>query len=334
MSAQAEARPVARGAVNIMATGPVGQVAELAAHAEHLGFGRIWIADEGMSTRDVFVSLTAVAARTTRALIGPGITNPFVRHPAVTAGAVATLHEFSNGRAFCGLGAGGGLSLGPLAVQRRRPVQAVADMIGAMRALWAGETVTMQSHAFSLQNARLHNAPPDAHIKIHVAGRGPKMVQTAGRLADGFYISYVHKAFIGELVQRLGSAGRRLWLTCCTRIVTTEADWEAARRDMSIRIPDSPPEIHNALGITPTEVAAVRSALAAGGPALAAREVRAEWVEPFVISGTTDECRTELAALMSTFGMDEFTVNAGDLNTAPELLESMADILGLRPPSG
>ena len=49
------------GTVNIMATGPVDRGVEVAAAAERLGFTRCWLYDEGVVTRDVYVTLAAIA---------------------------------------------------------------------------------------------------------------------------------------------------------------------------------------------------------------------------------------------------------------------------------
>lgn len=314
-----------RGSVNLMATGSAAQVAEAAAEAERLGYSRIWVADEGIATRDPYVTLTAIGEATSEVKIGPGITNPYTRHPGVTAGAIASLDEFTGGRAFLGLGAGGGLSLGPLAMARRYPVRAARDMISALRALWAGETVNRERAPVVFCEARLVNPRPG--IEIHLAGRGPMMVRLAGEMADGFYISYVHKAMLGSLINRLRSAGRTLTLTYCTRFVLDDTDWEAARRDMSFRLPDSPPDVHEAIGITPDEVAALRSALIKGGPTAAAPLVRDEWVTPFVIAGSSQECRAELRDLVKAHGINEVLIGVDDLDTAAARLQAMAAII-------
>ena len=133
-----------------MAKAPVGEIVELAVLAEQMGYERCWLFDEGVMTRDVFVTLAAIAERTSTIKIGPGITNPYVRHPGATAAAIASIDELSDGRAFIGVGAGGGLALGPLAVERTRPLQVVADAVTAMRGLFAGDTVTMTSETLSL----------------------------------------------------------------------------------------------------------------------------------------------------------------------------------------
>ena len=124
--------------VNLMPNSPVLDVVDLGVLAEQLGYRRCWVYDEGLHTRDVYVTLTAVALATEKILIGPGITNPYVRHPGVTAAAVATLDELSGSRAFVGIGAGGGLTLDPLGIQRQNPVRALSEMVKASRGLFRG----------------------------------------------------------------------------------------------------------------------------------------------------------------------------------------------------
>src|SRR5262249_31139667 len=85
---------------------PVSRVAELGVLCERLGFDSYWVADQRWM-RDVWVSLSATALRTSRILLGTRVTDPYVRHPALTAVAVASLDELSSGRAILGLGAGG-----------------------------------------------------------------------------------------------------------------------------------------------------------------------------------------------------------------------------------
>ena len=57
--------------------------------------------------RECYVGLAALAARTDQIRLGPGVTDPYSRHPAVTAATIATLDELSGRRALLGLGVGG-----------------------------------------------------------------------------------------------------------------------------------------------------------------------------------------------------------------------------------
>ena len=69
---------------------PLPDLVELGRLAESLGYSRIWVPDEGLATRDVFVAMTALAMSTERIAIGTGIVNPYTRHPALTASAIAS----------------------------------------------------------------------------------------------------------------------------------------------------------------------------------------------------------------------------------------------------
>ena len=114
-----------RAGVNLIPEAPVGVISDLAVEAERLGFDRCWVYDEGLATRDLYVTMTAIAQATSRLEIGPGITNAYTRHPGQTAAAIATLDELSGGRAFLGLGAGGSLTLDPLVLGRVHPLETV-----------------------------------------------------------------------------------------------------------------------------------------------------------------------------------------------------------------
>ncbi len=310
--------------VNLMPTGPVGQVVELAALAEAHGYRRCWVYDEGVVTRDVYVTLAAIAAATDRIGLGPGITNPYVRHPGATAAAVATLDELCGGRAFVGLGAGGGLTLGPLAVERTRPLASVEHTITALRSLFDGQQVTMSGPTFGLDRARLSFGRPD--IEIFVAGRGPRMIDLGGRLGDGFYLSYIHKELLGDHVRSVRDAAgdRPFTVVWSTAIASTDAELDAVRAQLTFRLVDSPPEVRDRLGLHDDRRDAIRNALATGGPAAAAHLIDPAWAESFALVGSPTECALELAAIADEHGIDEFLLPVQDLDAGAALIERVA----------
>ena len=315
----------------VMPEGPVDQVVAAAVAAERLGCSRVWIPDEGLAARECWVTLGAVAAATDSVEVGTGITNSYTRHPGVTAAAVATLDEASNGRAALGIGAGGALTLTPLAIERRAPITAMRELVTASRALWSGDTVDSDGVAGGFRQARLGYGRPD--IPIWLAGRGPRVMRLAGELADGFIMSFVHKELIGEHVAMISGAadahGRpRPRLCYMTILATTERARQAARAGLTFRLVDSPADVKDRIGLDPDTEAAIRQGLADGGPAAAARLVRDEWVDAFVISGTADECRSELTELVEAHQIDEFQVSVNDLHTAADDLELAAAIVG------
>ena len=313
----------------VMPEGPVAQVVRAAVEAERLGCSRVWIPDEGLGARECWVTLGAVAAATSSVEVGTGITNAYTRHPGMTAAAVATLDEASNGRAALGIGAGGALTLTPLAIERRAPLTAMRDLVTTSRALWSGETVDHDGVAGGFQRARLGYGRPD--IPIWLAGRGPRVVRLAGELADGFILSFVHKELIGEHVAALRGAAeahRRPHPRLCymTILATNDQARAAARASLTFRLVDSPGDVKARIGLDSQTEAAIRQGLSDGGPKAAARFVRDDWVDAFVICGTVDECRDELAALVALHNIDEFQVSVNDLESAADDLALAATI--------
>ena len=63
---------------------PVPEMAALVARAEALGYDDVWLADERFF-REVYATLTVFAQSTRRVRLGPCVTDPYSRHPALTA---------------------------------------------------------------------------------------------------------------------------------------------------------------------------------------------------------------------------------------------------------
>ena len=315
------------GAVMLIAEEPVDRVVELARLAESLGFSRVWVPDEGLATRDVFVTMAAIAMATRTISIGTGIVNPYSRHPAMVASAIATIDEVSGGRAFLGYGAGGSLTLGPLGIDRSRPLAHVRDAITACRELFSGRVVelggTVPLHGASIDYGR-------SDIEIWFAGRGPRMLTQAGALADGVLLEFLHKPSLGYYVERVreGARGARRSPKLCysTTVVTDPARLDQIRPHMTYRLVDSPPEVREAVGISDTDRERIREAMA-GGLAAAAPLIPDEWIEPFVIMGTPQECAAELAEITERHGMDEFMVAVADMSDADVLMTQVAEVL-------
>lgn len=314
--------------VNLIPEAGAASIVELAVEAERLGFTRCRVYDEGIVTRDVYVVMTAIALATERMTIGPGITNPYTRHPAQTASAIASLDELSGGRALLGIGAGGSLALDPIGLERRSPLAAVAETIEIARALFSGAAVDHDGTFAVLRSARLSYARPD--IEIWLAGRGPKILQLGGRLADGVILDFLHHDTIAssvELVREAGAAaGRRSRICYSTVLVTDDDDLEFVRPHMTYRLVDAPPPVQAAIGLGAPDVDRIRAAMA-GGLAAAAELVRDEWVLPFVIHGSRDECRAAVADLVERHDIEEFLLPMFDMPDPSGYLRRVAETL-------
>ncbi|MCI0548375.1 MAG: LLM class flavin-dependent oxidoreductase [Candidatus Rokubacteria bacterium] len=162
---------------------PPAQLAELAALAESAGYDDFWLADERFF-REVYACLTACALRTRRIRLGPCVTDPYSRHPALTAMAIATLDEVSDRRALLGLGAGVS-GFRELGVDASRSATAIREAVELIRALLAGQTVTVKGREVSFADGRLDFAAPRADLPIFVASQRAAGSRVAGRVSDG-----------------------------------------------------------------------------------------------------------------------------------------------------
>ena len=283
--------------------------------AEELGYSYCMVADEGLML-DVYAVLGAAARATSTIRLG-AVTNPYTRHPAATAAAIATIDEMSGGRAFVTLVAGGTMVLHPMGIQRSAPLATMADTIEALRLLWRGEPVTWQGRRFSLEGAQLTTGPHS--IPVWIAARGEKMLALAGTHADGLVLmvkSDLADAFeIAEQARQgvqpesgvvPGGGLTRIYLD---RLAYKPEMIEEAKHLYGYAIMDSPPRILKNLGLNDDEIAGLKHAFELGGPEAVGQLVTDDLVAEYQIAGTPEECRIQLQHLIGAHRLDAFFVN-------------------------
>lgn len=151
---------------------------ERAQLVERVGLHGIGVGDTPL-TRDPYVSLAAAATVTSRISLGPIVTNPVTRHPAVTASAISSLNDLSAGRAFLGLSSGDsaarhrGLSPAKLA-DMRATIAATRDLLDGRTTIWRETPV----------GAQWTHGP----VPILMAADGQRSMRVAGELADAVLI--------------------------------------------------------------------------------------------------------------------------------------------------
>ncbi len=179
-------KPITTG-VLLMGDLSAEDLASLARQLEDWGYDYIWLADERFF-REIYSCLTLCALNTKKIQIGVCVTDPYSRHPALTAMAIATLDEISEGRAVLGIGAGVS-GFGELGIDRARPALAMREMVGLVRKLMTGENVDFQGRTVQFNHGALNFTPVRADLPIYVASNAPRGLQVAGELADGAIIS-------------------------------------------------------------------------------------------------------------------------------------------------
>ena len=292
-------------------TEPVARLASHARLAEELGFDSVWVIDSQLLCREVYLTLAAIAAATTRIKFGTGVTQPTTRHSSVTASSMATLQEMSGGRAMLGIGLGFS-SLGTIGMKPAR-IATMERHIAEVRVLLAGEAVMFENDVAG----RMGWLERPMSVPVHIGASGPRLTRTAGRIADGaIMLQGVDPAFVARAVAQVreGAAGRAVEMSCWTP-VGLHADHDAALAQVRARaaaaIKNADPEWFEG-----DEKEFVRQLRAAYDTTSHARPssphsaaVPAGLIARYAVAGTPGEFRDQLARLLAQPGLDRVILN-------------------------
>ncbi|MGE4426475.1 MAG: LLM class flavin-dependent oxidoreductase [Solirubrobacteraceae bacterium] len=216
---------------------PARRAVELAQKAEANGFDSVWWPDHLMGWHpdsvwnEDFTPLAAVqdnphmyfepltmmgaaGAATERVRVGTCVTEVMRRHPAMLAQHIVTVDHLSEGRAILGLGSGERLNVEPYGMDWRKPVGRLKEGLEVMRLLWASDRpVDFHGDFFRLEDAIMglptyQGKDPD----IWLASHGPRMLELAGREADGWLPTFMspedYGSKLGTIREHAERAGR------------------------------------------------------------------------------------------------------------------------------
>jgi len=171
------------------------ELLEQAAAAEEAGFHALWISDHYHPWNDEqgnspFVwSVIGSISQVCSLPVTTAVTCPTVRiHPAVIAQAAATAAELLHGRFTLGVGTGEALNehiLGDPWPTLDRRLEMLEEAVALIRELWTGQVVSWEGKHFTVDHARIYNRP-EQPLPIFVSGFGPKAIDAAARIGDGY----------------------------------------------------------------------------------------------------------------------------------------------------
>jgi len=289
----------------------------LSKQVDEAGFDYVWICDH-YHNRYVHSVLARLALVTKRVKLGPGVTNPFMVHPAVSAAAIATLDELSGGRAVLGISAGDPIFLSTVGVKLRHPLTAVREAVHIVRELLAGKRVNFAGEAFACRGARLRFKPV-SKVPIYVGGRGTRMLELAGSIADGVLINASHHDDLRECVEyvRRGarSVGRKpkeldMVAYMATSIHDDVAKARAAAKTVVAFVASSaPPSALEKHGIAAADVERIREKLRVGKIQDAAAAVTGRMIDAFSICGKPAELARHVEGL-SKIGITQTVIGS------------------------
>jgi alkanesulfonate monooxygenase SsuD/methylene tetrahydromethanopterin reductase-like flavin-dependent oxidoreductase (luciferase family) len=155
--------------------------ARMASLGERLGWDLVGIADTPGNAMDAWVALTVAAMHTERVGLAACVTNLETRHPAITAGAAASVDAVSGGRVILGVGTGhsGVVNVGASA----SPVGSFREGLAFVRTLLAGERASLGATTTRL-------AGLGRRVPVYAAASGPGALRAAGAVADGAFVNH------------------------------------------------------------------------------------------------------------------------------------------------
>lgn len=284
---------------------------EYVAYAESRGFDAVWQAESRL-VREATVPLAAFAAVTERIKVGSGVADCWSRNPARLAATFSTLDDLAPGRVLLGLGAWWDPLAAKVGISRTHPLTVMREVVSAVRALLANETVTFQGEWVHLTGVELdyvyqERRPKD--VPIYIGATGDKMLEVAGEIADGVVLNYLvspdyNERALDHLVTGLDRAGRKLedldrpQLVVCSVHEDEETALDMARL-MVTQYLGQQPHIMRASGVPQSLLDAVGEVLT--WPATheqveaASKLVPDEVVGMLTASGTPDQARARVA---------------------------------------
>jgi 5,10-methylenetetrahydromethanopterin reductase len=292
---------------------------DLCREAESTGFEWLGVADSQSVFHEMYVALTLAALNTSRVRVGPLVTNPLTRHLVVTASAMASIDELSNGRAVLGIGSGDSAiyTLGaPPAT-----LAGLEESIDTLGRLTGGEAVKREARTWQVHRT-------SRRVPIYLAAEGPRTLELAGRVADGVIVGLgltteVIGLSLAAIERGARAAGRALadldvWWFAKTNVADTH---EAAVGPIKMALAASanhafrftlegkgiPAELHEPIRGLQREYNAHHHEIAGAGNAV----LTDRWgltdflVDRFAIAGTPGECVTQIRRAM-TAGARQF----------------------------
>jgi 5,10-methylenetetrahydromethanopterin reductase len=305
----------------------------LAQKAEACGFAEVHIAERLDFGYATWPTLFLMAEHTRRILLGPGVTNPYSRHPVVTAKQLAMLDAHSGGRAVLGLGQGDLWQLKQLGLGHPRPLAALREAVQVVRYCLAGRDDGYCGEVFSIAaGARLKWQAVRPEVAIFVGSRSPGGMAVAGEVADELHLpNCVAPEFLALARNQIRLGAERavrpalVLPLASSPQCSVSRDREAAARHARARIGafiqwlKVPCEL---LGISAGEVQALAQAAQRSDHDYLLRYVPERYLRAFAVAGTPTEVIAQLEAL-AALGLDHITLN----EPGPDL-EDALDLLG------
>ena len=278
---------------------PPEQLPAYARLVERLGYDELWVVEDCFFTGAV--SAAAVAASVTETLrIGIGILPAAFRNPALAAMELANLDRLFPGRILPGFGHGMPDWVRQVGAHHPSPLAVLGETVSAVRALLAGETVTVDGQYAKLNEVTLAFPPAEPPL-ISTGVRGARSLRLSGQVADGTILAECASPAYLRWARELIDAGRadagrsndphRLTVYSFLDFDDQRA---SARRAIAGRFVGGPP-----LSPADDDLAEEIATLVAAHPEVTdlAAALPESYLDRFAVAGTAEQCATSVRGL-------------------------------------
>jgi 5,10-methylenetetrahydromethanopterin reductase len=249
------------------------QLPAFARRVERDGFDELWVIEDCFLAGG-FTMAAAALAVTERLGVGIGLLPVPMRNPAVAAMEIAGLARVAPGRLTVTFGHGVEGWMRQIGARPPNRLVALEEVVRAVRALLAGEEVTTDGDHVQLDGVRLGHVP-EPPPEILIGSTGPRALEIAGRVADGFLLPEgAGPAAVRWAHGLAGGIGAvYAWLSVDD---DRDAAAEALRPGLAERFAaGSYPRLFELAGVTAVDRDAVRAMAVAGDPGDCAAALRA-----------------------------------------------------------
>jgi alkanesulfonate monooxygenase SsuD/methylene tetrahydromethanopterin reductase-like flavin-dependent oxidoreductase (luciferase family) len=154
--------------------------------AERGGFDELWLAEDCFAAGGLALAATALALTETLS-VGIGLLPAAVRNPAIAAMELATLARLHPGRSTAAFGHGVDAWMRQIDARPADRLGLLEETVAAVRALLAGESLTLAGRHVRLDGVVL-DLPLPTPPPVLIGTTGPRGLAIAGRVADGIVL--------------------------------------------------------------------------------------------------------------------------------------------------
>jgi alkanesulfonate monooxygenase SsuD/methylene tetrahydromethanopterin reductase-like flavin-dependent oxidoreductase (luciferase family) len=159
---------------------------QFARRVQELGYDSLWVVEDCFLAGGLTMAATALAV-TERLRVGVGLMPVPLRNPALAAMEIGTLARMHPGRFIAVLGHGVPAWMQQVGALPPRRMAALREATAAIRALLAGDTVSVSGSHVQLDGVALDPAPA-VPPPVLIGSTGPRGLAIAGEVADGFLV--------------------------------------------------------------------------------------------------------------------------------------------------